>query len=161
MNKQIILSLVIIVIGVLLSIFTFIISSEVLYSTHVSESLGDYSSATVNIPHQYGEIKITGNINGSVNLYLLNYPTEVNLGNFSGRLDLSHIDNGYNELLFVNNQNPSSLKLTILITNTAFATAGYTLSSLALIIGVIILIYGVKLRTEKSKAYKTQHRRRK
>ncbi|AWR96884.1 hypothetical protein DFR86_04475 [Acidianus sulfidivorans JP7] len=159
--KLFLISLIVIILGIAGIILSYIVSSQVIYSTHIEKSLGDFSSTSINLPQSYNVMRITGKVNGSINLYLINYVgNEIILGkNINGSISIVTTDRDYNTLFILNNNYPSNFTLDIEIYNSSLATNGYIISSIVLGFGFILMMYSIFFRKQKiSNKIKIKHK---
>lgn len=158
MSKLLLTFYLLLVVGLILMVITYRISNEIIFMHTETLKLGDYSSASINLPEAYGDMKIVGEINGSARFYLIKGLQEKYLGNFSGKFELKIVDNSYERLFILNNQYPSNATFTITIYNTGFAGIGYPIAGTILAISAFLGVYVINERKNKSK--KRKYRRK-
>lgn len=151
------------IVGIILIPLTYIVSNQTIYSHQIHLEMGDYSGNTIPLPIEHGKIRITGNINGSVELYLVNryLGRESYLGNFSGYVNIITTDNNYDGLFIFNNLYPSNVTLSIFIYNTSFVSIGYPLAGIFLAISLLLGFYIIKTRQSRLKIQSKKYPRRK
>ncbi|BAB67650.1 hypothetical protein [Sulfurisphaera tokodaii] len=139
--KLLYISLFLIVLGILLVPITYFVSNEVIYKSSFNRTLSDLGAYTINIPKYQGELVVRGYTNSTVTIEVLKYLELIKSEEVNGNFSFSLTDNNANAIFLHNGYNPAHVYLFIKIINSGFQGIGYTIASLLIIIGLILLGY--------------------